>query len=114
MRALTLGDLMAAAQVLCDAPDREWPALMHALLTEAGQADAYRRAHGAPHPGLGAGTLMAASLARAPAPCPPLSDPRAQAALAAVLRGIRDFPLSPVPAPAYMQRHGPDTPSATQ
>ncbi|MFN4058837.1 MAG: hypothetical protein ACK4HW_11755, partial [Roseinatronobacter sp.] len=114
MRAVTLGDLMAAAQVLCDAPEGEWAGVMAQLLAEAHEADAYRRAQGRAHARLGAGTLMAAALARAPAPCPPVSDPRCLAALAAVLRGIHDFPLSPVPARPYMSAHGPDTPFATE
>ncbi len=114
MRALTLADLVAATQLLCDRPERDWGRVMAQVLAEAACADAFRQAQGHPHPHLGAGTLMAASLAHAPRVAPPVCDPRFLVALAFVLHSLRDFPLSPVPAPAYMHAHGSDTPSATQ
>ncbi len=91
MRDITHGDICAAARVLVDTPRSNWDAETARLLTEAEHADRYRRGFGIAHPRLGNGTLMAAALARAPAPAPPASDLDYLAALAAVIEAVLDW-----------------------
>lgn len=89
MRAVTLGDIRAAARVLAQHPQDARAALMAEMLQEADIADRYRKAYRRCHPRLGNGTLMAAALARAgQGPTPRLSERDGLEALALVIHAV--------------------------
>ncbi len=91
MREVTHGDIRAAARVLLGHPDACWPEVMAEMLSEAHQADCYRKARGRHHPQLGNGTLMSAALARAPAPAPAPGEGAHLAALGAAIEAVLDW-----------------------
>ncbi len=88
MRAVLMGDVIAAARVL--AP---WPApcrakLLWRMTQEATRADAHRHRTGRMHPIWGDGSLMAAALRRSAPPEPWLDDDGYRAAIILVLDWI--------------------------
>ena len=68
------GDVTAAARVLRGVPVTARAAVRSTLIRSATWASLYRQKHGRQHPCWGDGTLMAAALARDPAPEPGLGD----------------------------------------
>ena len=98
MRAVTLGDIRAAARVLAQHPQAARAALMAAMLQEADFADRYRKAYGRCHPRLGNGSLMSAALARAKdIPAPRLSERDGLEALALVIHAVLAWRIDRAP-----------------
>ncbi|MCC5971380.1 MAG: hypothetical protein JJU15_15655 [Pararhodobacter sp.] len=91
MRAVTLGDVAAAARTLMAVAEPERAALIRQLLDEAACADRYRRWWGQEHPRLGNGTLMARAMARPQADVAGPGDPAYLAALAQVIEAALDW-----------------------
>jgi class 3 adenylate cyclase len=85
MRALLLGDIVAAARALRAVDVSERPALLARLLEEASEAAHHGRQTGRNHPLHGDGSLMSAALAHGCVPEPALEDPQYRQCLALVL-----------------------------
>ncbi len=68
-------------------PEDDWPTVIASLMAAADMADHFRQTHNSTR--YGNGTLMAAALALAPPPAPPIADPRHLSALNTVITAIR-------------------------
>lgn len=90
MRALTHGDVVAAARVLMGFAEADHGAVARRLIAEARWADSWRKRNGRAHPLWGDGSLMAAALLRRPGPEPSMNDARWLGCLAAVLEALID------------------------
>ena len=75
MRAVLMGDVIAAARALLAFEPVERQALLVRMIDQAEQADRYRKRLGRAHPNWGNGSLMAAASRWPQAPEPFLSDP---------------------------------------
>jgi hypothetical protein len=100
MRALLLGDVVAAARALLPVAEEERVAVLSALIEAATLADGHRRRSGRSHPRHGDGSLMAAALARGCAREPFLDDRDYCRCLALVLTRLAERGDPPAPAPA--------------
>jgi len=85
MRPLRHDDITAAARLLWSLPRGQHRTTMHAMLTRARWADAYRKRLGKRHPFWGDGSLGGAARTQSIPPEPPLSDAAYQGCLAMVL-----------------------------
>lgn len=89
MRPVMMGDVIAAARVLCAARVGDRAALMRRLLRAASLADRHRRRTGRAHPAFGNGSLMAVARRRSSPAEPPLHDPAYLDCLCIVLAALR-------------------------
>lgn len=90
MRAVLIGDLLAAARVLALTPEPLRRRRMRRLVAAARWADRHRRRSGRPHPRFGTGSLMAAAAAWPCAPDPVVCDGDWLACLACAVAVLRE------------------------
>lgn len=95
MLPLCHGDVVAAARVLLDHDDTQWPWVLSRMRAEAIRAQAWRASRGRQHPIWGDGSLAASALRRTPRREPRLTDTTYREALVFVLKwGFGDHPLA--------------------
>ena len=92
MRAITHGDVSAAARAVWSLPTVVQPAAVRAMLEKAHAADRFRKNCGRAHPLWGTGSLMAAALTECGrAGEPRLSDSGYLEAMCTVIETILDW-----------------------
>lgn len=85
MRALLIGDVIAAAVVLVDQDESNWAKDVAQMFSQAHAADLHRLASGRSHPDWGNGSLMSVARGRSIGPEPYLSNGKYLRALKCVI-----------------------------
>jgi len=88
MRAVTHGDVVAAARVLFQHEEAERADCIERLMRQSRRADRYRKETGKTHPFWGDGSLMSAALSRDPPAEPALANEEYCACLAQVFEAL--------------------------
>lgn len=88
MRALHVGDMLAAARVLATRNPHEWDRTLHSFLDDAHAAHMFHKRFRKPHPTWGNGSLMARANHEACETVLRTGDPQFLVALLAVVQAI--------------------------